>query len=459
MAKVLLLNPLIEDKRVCSLTPPLGLGYLANMLRKEKIKVEILCGAKNNITIKEIISYVKKKDFNFIGLQVFSFAVNSVKKQINYLKETFPEKIIIIGGAHPSSAPLEAMEVLKADYAFKGEAEYSLLKLIKAITTNKKNFSDIPNLVWRKNGNIIINPQNFILDLDKVDFPAWDLMDPNEYPPAPNGGFVKNLPVAIMITTRGCPYSCTFCGCYNIVGKKIRKRSIGNIIQEMKILKNKFKIKEIHIMDDNFTFDKSFAQAVCENIIKEKLNLSFAIPNGVRLDKLDKELLKVMEKAGFYSLAVGIESCSPRILKHMKKNITLKTIKEKTKLISQNTNIRITGFFILGYPEDTIQDIKTTIYTARKLNIQRAFFSSFTPLPGTEIYENLKNKKYKANFGLFHSVSYIPNHIPPKVFKFLRLYGYFIFYFRPKILIGLLREIRSFHHLKYILRRIRQLFI
>jgi radical SAM superfamily enzyme YgiQ (UPF0313 family) len=348
------------------------------------------------------------------------------------------------------------MEFLdKVNFAFVGEAEIGLRVLLNNLQNNG-NLKEIPGLVWRNKNKIMVNPQIFVKDLDSLGFPSWELIKPNEYPQSPHGGFSKNFPIAPIIITRVCPFQCTFCAGHSVSGRNIRSRTPKNVIDEIKLLYNEYGIREIHIEDDNFTLNKNLVREFCNLIIEKELDISWCCPNGVRLDTLDEEILKLMKKAGCYSLAVGIESGSDKVLKHMKKNLTVNQIKDKVELINK-VGIEIIGFFILGYPSETEDDINKTIEFAKKLPLTRAQFNIFIPLPGSEIYNKLKEegKLNNINWDKFFvtKVAYSENLGEEKLKK-LQREAFLKFYLRPKILIGMLKEIKSLKQLKHLFFRI-----
>lgn len=463
--KVLLINPLTDKEKLCNVLPNLGLGYLATSLRKEKIEVEIIDGYKRGMNEKLIKNMLKNNNYQAVGFQVFITSVNKTREYLDFIKSLNKNIVTIVGGPHPSSDRENILQYLpNADFGIAGEGEESLPQLLKLIENGEKSKSyyNIQNLIWRKDREIISNPVNYIQNLDNLGLPAWDLINPLEYPQAPMGVFVKSFPVAPINTGRGCMYSCSFCSVHSVMGKKRRCRSKDSIIEEIKLLKDKYNVKEIHIIDDNFTLNKKVVRELCEEIIHQNIKLNFSLPNGIRLNTLDKEILCLLEKAGWYSIGIGIESGSERILSHMRKRQTIQEIKDKVSLISKSTKIRITGFFIIGYPEETEEDILKTIKLSKELPLSRAQFLTFTPLPGSEIYNILKqeNRLNRINYDstIFHTLCYIPYKISPFKIKFLRIKAYFEFYVRPKVFLGILKEIKSLQQLKFLFRKVKILF-
>jgi len=461
--KVLLVSPI---NRTYVVMPNMGLGYLATALRKNGHEVKILHCAKEKMSYPKYAEFLKKNKFDIAGFQVFSYDLDSVKEHVNILKEINASTYIVVGGPHPSSAPYHTMEYLKdIDFAFQGEAEIgfsklvnkiSLLSVIKQDLLEKGEFDDIPGLVWRDKSGIKANNKACIDNLDELEFPSWDLMDPREYPEAPHGAFARSFPVAPIIITRGCPFLCTFCAGHTISGRKVRKRSISNVLAEMEFLINNYDVKEFNIEDENFTLHKDLVEEFCNEILKRNLKISWNCPSGIRIDTLSKPLLALMEKSGCYSFGIGIESGSQRMLDLFRKNLTVKKIEEQMNLL-RNTKIKTTGFFLLGYPGETIEDIMQTIRFAKVLPLHRAQFNSFMPLPGSEVYETLREKGLLNNleWGHFfvHDVTYIPAGFTKKRLIKFRRKAYIEFYLRPGIIFNILKEIRSFRHLVYLFSR------
>ena len=388
--KILLVAPYKESYLGLAKFPPLGLGYLATALRKEGYQdVTILDCLRDDIDRSGYKDYIKKNKPDIVGINSWSLAVNQINEILGITKEIDARIVTIIGGPHPSAVPLEAMGFFSsADFGFKGEAEIGLPMLVNKLSDKEKiDFKEIPGLIWKENQNWTINEQVFHKDLDDFDQLSWDLIKPQEYA---QPGSITSGSVAPIITTRGCPYLCTFCSPHIIAGRKVRCRSSKNIIQEIKLLKEKYGMKKIAIMDENFTFFKNHALSLCGDLIKEKLNMKFFLPNGIRLDTLDDKLLQLMRKAGFTtSVAVGIESGSERILKMIRKHLKKESVREKIKLMRKN-GFRPIGYFILGFPTETREEMYETLKFAKELKLSRAAFSPLLLLPETDIYKQLE---------------------------------------------------------------------
>ena len=451
--KLLLVKPYNKSDHI---QPSLGLGYLATHVRKRHT-VSILDCIKENIKPSLFEKKINEIDCDIIGFQCYTYDLPIVKDLLKLAKKN--NKITIIGGPHPSVDPEGSMQYFgeDLDYCFVGEAEAGLPGLLDRLNhPDTLKHDSVPGLVWRKDEKVMINEKVINDDLDSLEYPAWDLIKPNEYPQAQHGAFFDNFPIAPIAATRGCPYSCTFCAGNLISGKKWRTRSPEHIVSEIKHLHDNFGIKEIHITDDNFTLDKNFAKNVLREIKKLDFKISWAVPNGIRMESLDDELLGLMKDTGLYLISLGIESGSDRVLGLMNKNISTKKIQEAVDLISRH-KIDMAGFFILGFPGEKTEEIKETIDFALKLNIIRANFFTYLPFPGTASYEKIKNEegleKVSWDNFYFFSASYAPSGISKKQLKKLQRSAFFRFYFRPRIFLKNIACIKSPKHLFFLIRR------
>jgi len=460
--KILLLKPISDVYYV--IQPNLGLGYLATIMLENGYQVSILDSGKENLTWDKFRKKIQKEKYDIIGMQMFTHEIPSIQKHAEIIKKYLPEAVIFVGGAHISGVPIETMGLLKdVDFGFIGEAEIGVekfIKLDKKDYINPEALKEIPGLVWRQNNKIIVNPRAHFSELDKIKFPAWDLMPPSSYPVAPHGSFCKKTPVAPIITTRGCPFQCTFCAGRTMAGSILRSRSVENIVDEIILLNRKYNVKEFHIEDDNFTFKRDFVVEFCTKIIELGLDIIFALPNGIRLDTLDEGLLRLMERAGFYSLAVGIESGSNRVLKLMQKNLSREIIKEKIDLIKKCTKMTVTGFFMMGYPGESESEILETIDFAKSLNIDKASFMFVMPLPGSKLWDMYKEKTEInwENFFYYRIVEGLSD-IPTQRLKKLQRRAMREFYFRPRIIRGLLGEIKTYSQFKILIKRFLNIFL
>lgn len=450
--KILLIQPY---SRSYVIMPSLGLGYIAAVSVREGHEVTVLNCIKEKMGVDGFADYLRCRAFDVIGFQMFSYDLSVVAKMLAVIRALHPSVVTVAGGAHPSGDPIGLMmELPEMDFAFKGEAEIGFVRLLHVFERGG-DLATVPGLAYREEGDVLVNPPQVVDDLDTLPMPAWELLLPETYPEAPHGAFTRNFPTAPIIVTRGCPCQCTFCAGKSITGSRVRKRSIANVMVELELLAARG-VREFHIEDENFTLDKKLVIEFCKTLHRSGLNMSWSLPSGVRIDTLDNELLELMERAGCYSLALGIEFGSNRTLAATRKGLTVELVRQKLELF-KGRGIKVTGFFLFGVPGETLEEMQQTVELALELPLDRAQFNNFMPLPGSPLWESLslEGRLGDVDWDRFfvHDVAFCDEGIRPEQLKQLQRRAYLRFYLRPRIIYSLLREIRSLTHLKFLLRR------
>lgn len=456
-AKVLLIKPYgVADEII----PPFSLGYLAAVSR-DKAECHIIDCIKDGYNLERLRSLFLTSKYDVVGIGAYSNNISTSREIFRLVKQLDNNVCTILGGPHVTVLPEETFEYFgqSLDYGFCGESEIGFPEFISIVSDGggyipESELADISGLIYRNNGRIQVNPCKIVSNLDEIPFVAWDILRPETYPMSPHGAVFKRFPLAPMIATRGCPFQCAYCSASILSGKKIRRRSVDNIIEEIQILHRDYGIQEIHFEDDNFTASRGFVIDFCERLMSSGLKISWAFPNGIRVDTLDGDLLKIMKRAGCYSFCFGIESGSQRILDRMKKKITLKKIKEKA-VLARELGFSLGGFFILGFPSETEEEIEETIRFAKELPLDRAAFFYFQYLPGTEEYNRLiqeRNVRLDWNLISLHNSRNLSD-IPEKTLIRLRRKALLTFYLRPGAIWAMVRGVQSWRHLKYILKR------
>lgn len=388
--KILFLQPNYDAHVI---HPPIGLGYLASYLRAKGHSVGIYDGTLKKAAIADFGEAVSCFNPDLVGLSVLTRGHFQVRAIIRMLKKKFPQTPVVVGGTQVTAGPQEVLADLKADFGVIGEGEITLSELVAFLAGGKKDFSQILGLAYWVKSKIKVNaPRPLIKDLDHLPFPAWDLMPPAAYRIVPILEPAKAQPIAPVMASRGCPYNCSFCASNVTWRQKTRYRSVDNIIKEIKYLKNEFGVKEIHFADDNLTTDRQRAAEICRALIKEKINLPWQCPSGVRVDSLSPRLLKIMKKAGCYALGLGIESGNQAILNRTGKRLNLKLV-PKVLSAMKKTGVESYGFFILGLPGETRETIEETIQFALRNPFDRVWFNLLSPYPGSAIFEDWIGKK------------------------------------------------------------------
>jgi radical SAM superfamily enzyme YgiQ (UPF0313 family) len=442
--KVLLVKPFNLSDHV---QPSLGLGYLTQSIRPDH-EVTILDCIKERIRLPDFRRYVERNRPQVVGFQTYTYDLPFVREALAGVKSVDPAIRTVIGGPHPSSVPETIFTVLpQLDAGFRAEAEIGF----KAWLDGRPP-PEIPGLIYKDGQTVRVNPPGYIEHLDALPLPAWDLIRPETYPESQHGFFYRNFPIAPIMLTRGCPYQCTFCAAGLISGYRIRRRSVPHVLAEIRYLYHQRGIREFHIVDDNFTMDPKYTLEFLQALKDLKLNISWATPNGVRMNTLTPEILQLMKETGLYLISVGIESGSDRILEKMKKRLTVSAIRRHVATIALS-GIAIAGFFILGFPSETPAEIRQTIDLALDLPLIRANFFTYLPFPGTSSYAELEACGELADIDwnrfYFMTGAYVLRGLTRLKLKWLQRYAFIRFYMRPRIFVKTLAGIRSWRHLGF----------
>ena len=382
MFKVALINPTQFTKYS---QPPMGLALIAAVLEREGYQVTVLEANALKLKPEGVASLVSA---DVVGLTAMTPTINTAIAIAHHLKKAYPDLPIILGGTHATLLPEETLVTApEIDILVRGEGEETIIELLRALEY-KQPLSKILGISYRKDGEMVSNPaRSKNIDLDSLPFLAYHLLPWRRYKPHPPHG--RALPFAAIITSRGCPYRCSYCS-KPIFGNKFRGQSPERVVEEVAYHKEKFGIKEFAFYDDVFTLDKRRAYAIADEIMKRGLKIHWTCETRVNL--VDKELLRHMKRAGCYSIAYGIESASPEILNILNKDITLEQVEEAVG-IAQEVGLQTIGYFMLGSPGETPETIDKTIQFAKKLKLDFAQFAITTPFPGTKLYDlYLKDK-------------------------------------------------------------------
>jgi len=448
--KVLLIQPnyrriyaYAKSKEITPIFPPLGLAYIAAVLKQSGIEVKILEANAFDLNHNQIKREIEKYNPDFAGIT----STTSLIEESHEIAKLCPENVkVVIGGIHASSLPEETLRKFERfNFLIHGEGEFAMLELILG-----KKINQIKGLWYRKNGKIMHNKERELnKELDKLPFPARELLPMNKYFSAG----AKQYPSDYILSSRGCPYGCIFCADHLVHGKLFRYRSPENIIKEIEML-NKKGVKDFDFVDDNFTFLSDRVDRFCDLMIEKGLNkkMSWRCANGIRVDKVNPDLLRKMKKAGCYMVSLGIESGNERILKNMKKNIDLNQVKRAVKWCRE-AGIETRGLFMfgnLGEDEKTMQD---TIDFAKSIDLDTASFHITIPFPSTEYWKIVKQEgelypKNYRDYIAYGNVIFRHGKLNDKVLLKMQKKAYREFYFRIKIILRALKNITSFEKLK-----------
>ena len=416
---------------------PLGLAYIAAVLEKSGYEVQIIDAKVESLSQDEILKRVLSFNPCIVGLSASTFDFCTAKELAKEIKP-LGDYTVLIGGPHVSALPEETMQEGCFDYGVLGEGEQTMLQLANVFAKgNEKDITDIKGLIFH-NGSKIVRTlaQPYIGDLDTLPFPARHLLpDIGKY----NYRCYKKLPVATVITTRGCPYQCTFCD-RAVFGNRFRMRSTSNIVDEIEMLVDTYGVREVNVIDDVFGIMPDRVIEFCRELIARKLKIVWTCLS--RVDHVSLDMLKIMKKAGCWQIAYGIESGNRRILDNINKNVTAETTETAIKW-TKIAGIHVLGFLMIGLPGENESSIKDTLKFVKKLPIDRVVFFITQPFPGSELYKNACAEgkiardveyRYYHNFCFPKKLAYIADGLSLEILRRYRAQFYREFYLRPSYL-------------------------
>lgn len=405
--RILFINP--PYRRFIGLEPPcypLSLGYMATLLQQKGYEVGIfdadydpqLLGKgqtyeyilKHQHCISDGLKedrhavWVETKEMikgfqpDLIGITAMSNKYPMVEKIAAMTKSLFPDVPVVIGGHHPSLYGERLLRNRNIDFVVRGEGEITMLELTERVFARNQDFSKIKGLLYREKGEIRMTPpRELIEDLDQLPIPNRELMVNPHY-------FSGNN----VMTARGCPFQCSYCGSKVMWGRRVRRRSVEKVIEEIRGLIQRSGSRSISFWDDSFTLDRDYLRQLTEEL-RRIGGVTFSCIT--RLDLVDREILKLLKEAGCHQILFGVESGSERILASIQKGMNKDFIRKKVEEV-RAIGIPWLGFFIMGYPGETKEDILETLEFLKELAPPAAEINLFNPLPGTPIWDELERK-------------------------------------------------------------------
>lgn len=396
--------------------PPMGMGYLAAVLREYGFNVKIIDSLgrgwhirnllrpgiiKIGLTDKMISREIDSFKPEVIGISnLFSKQFNNALELARLIKSIDRNILVVIGGAHPTADPDSVMAHAVFDCLVEGEGEIPLLKFLQYIT-GKVSESALEAVYIRDGDNIRYYPRKSWLDFEKIPFPAFDLMNLELYFGL-NSSHGKRRHERFMpiITSRGCPAKCVFCSAHKVGGYNFRKRNIESVIEEMKFLRRHYSIKELMFEDDNVTLDTRRAHNLFVRMVDEQFDFEWDTPNGVAAFALNNKIVALMKRAGCYHINLAVESGNQEHLSmNIKKPLKLCNVPPLVDYC-RRLNISVNAFLVFGVPGETVETIWDSVKFAASMGIYRPYISIATPYPGTELFEICRQRGYlKEDFG------------------------------------------------------------
>ncbi|MCP4649289.1 MAG: radical SAM protein [PVC group bacterium] len=366
--------------------PPLGLAYLAAVLRNNNIQVKIFDALASRLSMEDVCEIIQREKPDFCGITVLSQQIKAVQKLVAKLKIISPSTKIVLGGPHIHFEHENVIIDSNVDFCVRGEGEETVLELIQAVN-KKTDLRVVKGIVFKdENNKVVINEQRqYIKNLDEIPFPARDLLPMQTYK-APISLGSPGRPFTSVLATRGCPFKCHYCSLTAMWGNQ-RRRSVENVLDELEELQEKYGIKYVSFVDDLLVVNKKWAIALCQGMRERGINIEWDCCG--RIGVMDEELLLEMKKANCRCVIYGIEFGSQKILDWIQRCYTIQQVIDTVEMTAK-AKIPIKGLFMMGYPTETKETLQETISLAKKLKLDYVTLSIVAPYSGTKLYEYCK---------------------------------------------------------------------
>lgn len=396
--RILLLNPpqdldaiLGVGKNFVQKYEPLGLLYIAAVLREQQYDVTVLDAYGADYDISSVKKYIKENSFDVIGVSTLTCNGAIVYDLGKWIKSNIPDTPVVLGNVHAAIYAKYYLRDGACDYVIHGEGDYIFSEVL-AVIAGKKQTSELKCVSYLlPEGEVFVSKDTaFVEDIDTLPLPARDLVDSSHYSlnEISNQMFVgsEKTVCKTMFTSRGCPNRCSFCVVHS--NRKPRLARFDLVVDEMEMLKKQYGADYVFFMDSLFFADRDRVLKICDEINKRGLEIKWGCDAHVRF--IDEEVVRAIEKAGCYELSFGIESGVQKLLNNVRKGITLKQVEDAISVVKKHSSIKVGGLFILGLPGETYADSVQTIKFAKKLPLDIAQFSILVPYPGSPLFEELR---------------------------------------------------------------------
>ena len=436
--------------------PPLGILYCAGVLMNEGIEVSILDQPAKGYSVNQTLDWVKKEDPDILGFSVLLSAAKEAPKIAEQVKAENPNITIVFGNYH---ATFNAERILRkypfVDIVARGEGEYTSLELAKCLEKDG-NLDQVEGITYRKRGRIVSTPDRpLIKKVDDIPFPDRNLTG-TKYTSTIFGIKVNTKKFTTLVSSRGCPFRCSFCGIRKFARGMWRPRSVENVIEELELLQSEG-YEQFLFADDNFTLNAKRVSKLCRRIKEERMDIEWFCDS--RVNHVSYDMFREMVRAGCRCLFFGIESANQRILDYYKKGITPEQSESAVRKARKAGMDIIVGSFIVGAPDETRCEIVNTLQFANKLDIDVPDVNILGAHTGIDIWNDLVARGLIDEEKYWETGVCVPKDLPtPVPYEEVRslVYGYFrAFYLRPKqLLTEILRTSKSSFRIAAILNNV-----
>ncbi len=456
MNRTLLIRP--GNSAVAEVTPPLGLLYLAAVLRRERGAqvrlLDLLCRPQS---VDEVVAAAREFAPDWIGFSALSRQAGAVHDLSAALRRALPTTPQVLGGAYATAQPEHALDHTAVDYCVMGEGEQTLVALLDALARDADPGA-LPGVALRRDGRPVRHaPAAPLADLDALPLPAFELADFDALAHLPRiGTLVRHARYFAVFSSRGCPYHC--CYCHNVFGKRFRARGAAHVLQEIDVLRGDHGVREIQFIDDSFNLDRQRVIDICRGLVARDAGLALSFPNGLRGDVIDEEVVDYLARAGTYKVSIAIETASPRLQQSIGKRLDLAAARNAIAHFARR-RVMTHGFFMLGFPGETLAEMRQTARFARDSRLHSASFFFVQPLPGSPLAEQCARAGLPTPNNAELSSLYDDaanrltlSQVAPRVLRRQAYRATLVFYLRPDRLLRILRDLPNRRQFAYLVK-------
>ncbi len=431
--RVLLIKSCSNDPAYRVINHPLGLMSIAAYLRERyqcEVKIEDLRLAGKDSSGLE--SAIRLYAPDVVGISALTFESDAIPWIAESVKRVNANTPVLLGGPHATAYPEKAAQIPGVDYVVVGEGEKVAGNLIERLS-NRRDVSDVKGIVYKHENRVVsTGREDLIRDINHLPMPAYDLIPIELYGSFSRMSRTGSGKFMSIFSSRGCPYRCIYC--HNIFGKVFRFRSAEGLVNEIRHLYDTYQIRDFEILDDIFNLDRDRLIEFCDRIIDSGMKVTLAFPNGMRGDILDEQQLSKLRKAGTIFIAFAIETGSPRMQKLIKKNIQLEKIRKNIE-IAHSLRIHPHGFFMIGFPGETLEEMKMTVEFMVSSKLHSSALFVVMPFEGTELGTITKEmgKVPVSDFSMsYHTENFVNlTNVPSREVNRIRRQALMRFYLNP----------------------------
>ncbi len=382
---------------VAPFEPPLGLAYLTAAAKQHDHQVTLLDMQGLMMDSEALAARLAAELPDFVGITAMTPTFPEAIRVADLTRRVLPAAHIALGGVHPTLDPQGVLAHPSVDFVIRGEGEEALVALLAALSGLGGALAAVPGLCFRTDEGLHISPRApLIRNLDTLPPADYDAFPVKRY--IEHNGLLRSVRGISMIVSRGCPYACSFCAVQQTMGSKWRFRPAEQVVDQVVELRDRHGIEGVWFKDSIFNLKRSWTQAFCQQMIDRKVGVEWQALTRINL--LDDAELALMKRAGLTQIDLGIESGSPRTLQRLNKKITVEQIKAGVALARKH--VRVFGFFMIGVPGETEDDVMQTFELARQLDLDRWSWSIYSPLPGSPLYDDLIREGRIQPYALDH---------------------------------------------------------